>query len=150
MLRTPFALLAVAAVALAVMPGTQAAFHNATYTAEGFAVSAAGATVAIAAHWHGFCTSSFSVTVSDVSTGAVLEQRRFSGTQQIAPGQQVPFAPELFVVNGQSLDPLVSFHLRGAQVGHINAGVSNQALSGDYQGLVWVGTVVLQPFSFCD
>lgn len=132
------------------VPPAQAAFHNATYNATGYAVDGAGNVFGISAHWHGFCTATFTVTVTDAQSGAVLSARTFRGSQTVAPANQIPGAAEFFVLNGASIDPGVTFNIRGAQIGHINAGYQEGLYSGTYQALTWVGAVAFTGFNFCD
>lgn len=112
----PFLALAMLGL-LAVAPNA-VAFHGAYYKATGVAEKG-NVPYLVTVEWVGYwpCPC-FKVTIQDISTHAIVEQRMFTGTHTFQ-GPAFSFW-EAFVYHGWSTDPSVSFDIQGTFVNTFN------------------------------
>lgn len=141
--------LLLAALCLATtIPSSEAAFHNARWTATGVAAGADEAYL-ISVTWKGACTPGWAVDLKDPVTQAVVSHRDFAGYQVLysPPAQLVEF----IVDYGVSTDPGVTFSAVALQAASIGGGhfFMGEAATGTYQSLAWTGVVAQFNWQFC-
>jgi hypothetical protein len=151
-MRTPLVALGLAALSvLALVPAGEAASHGLVWTANGYAVNAAGNVVAISVYFSGqFCYPSYyRVTLSSVG-GGVLEQRTFPGYEYQTQVGVSDAYENTFNMYGNDIDPTVDFAWSGAQVNTIISGLQtlNGVIEGHYGGYTFAAATVLHPFQF--
>lgn len=105
--------LLVAPLLLATIAPPATAFHGNAYTAHGIAQLPGDATDVWLAtvSWNGWYDQSFTVTITDLAGGVVVD-KKFSGSEQFGASFPCPRC-ELFAYHGWSLDPAVSFDIKG-------------------------------------
>jgi hypothetical protein len=135
-------------------PVVEAAVHDAKWRATGHAVSTAGQVHLMTVSWNGgfWCGgSTFTVTLTDAFTGAV-STRTFRGTQTFydPPTFGGQFM-EWLLVDGNSLEPSVSFDFVAAQAAFLYnpPHTLTQVIVGTYQGLTFQATTINEFWSFC-
>lgn len=147
-----FLMTAVVLGAFALMPGAQAAAHQAAWHSAGYALDAANNLYHIDVRWHGTCTSVFSIVVTDMD-GVEVSRRDFRGSQTLADLSTGPYS-EGFNMVARSSTPGITMNLAGVQWFHIaffNAGYMWQHLTGSYMEYptVYVNTLN-EPWTFCN
>jgi hypothetical protein len=137
----------VLASALPMLAGADA--HDARWIANGVADGPGGPRL-FTAEWQGVCERTYHVTLRDPETLAVVEERVFPGYQLINDLPGPPTLPDVFVLDGHSVDPAVQFAIGGLQViGHGSLMHLSQGLDGAYQGRTFAAATVLATWAFC-
>ncbi|MCA1814280.1 MAG: hypothetical protein LC624_10090 [Halobacteriales archaeon] len=149
MLRLALPVGLVALLVLAAAPPAQAAFHGSKWSATGVAYDAAHNAFQMTLDWSGFCLSQWHMTIKDLQTGAILEQRTFRG-YEVQSGFAQSYMPEVLGGTGYSVDPFVHFSSSMLQVGTVSPGptYTAQVVEGAYQGFSFAG-VVASSWTFC-
>jgi hypothetical protein len=117
---------------LSALAPSAAAFHGAPYSGDGTATDGTRTYIASVV-WHGWWRQTYSVTLTDPLTQQVVHHKEFRGTEANAGGWPLASVWEIFLYHGYSLDPAVSFDIRGFQQILINP------QQGQVQTMVYVG-----------
>jgi hypothetical protein len=124
-------LLAAAALAMLTVP-VASAFHGSPYVAHGVAVNLAGEAHLVDVSWNGWWQQTYTVRLYDVP-GVWIVDHTFLGAEANIGGGPIASVWEIFLYHGFSIDPSVSFDIRGFQQILLVPQAQQMVYGGNYQ-----------------